>query len=45
MIKDDPDNFFDDPDVLMEEFRHIVYDRIQPRLSKAFINIPKIKLE
>lgn len=44
MIKNDSQFFYDSPEELMAGFEDIVYNRIQPNLPLAFINIPKAEL-
>ncbi|CAL4152690.1 unnamed protein product, partial [Meganyctiphanes norvegica] len=45
MIKNDSQFFYDSPEALMAGFEDIVYNRIQPQLPLAFINIPEAKLD
>ncbi|XP_063878246.1 uncharacterized protein LOC135110175 isoform X1 [Scylla paramamosain] len=44
MIRNDSRFYYDDPDSLIEGFRNLVYDVINPRISDIFNNIPDAKL-
>ena len=45
MIKNDPKNFYDNPEDLLDTFKEYVYDKIFPLLSEVVFQVPKTKLE
>ena len=45
MIKNDPKNFYDNPDDLLDTFKEYVYDKIFPHLSEVVFQLPQTKLE
>lgn len=44
-IRDDPNSYFSNPEDMMERFKEIVYDIIEPKLQDVFINRPKAELK
>ena len=45
MIKNDDNYYFTNPDDLLAEFQHYVYDKILPHIPEIFKNIPKAELK
>ncbi|KAK7075970.1 hypothetical protein SK128_008141 [Halocaridina rubra] len=39
MIRNDPNNFYDNADDLLDGFRTIVYDTITPRMPELFLKV------
>jgi len=43
-LRDDPSNYYDTTDELLEGFRHLVYDVITPKVPEVFKNIPEAEV-
>ena len=44
MIRNDPSNYHDTPEALLEGFRDILENRVNPRLLELFLDIPEAEL-
>ena len=44
-LRNDPDNYFDNSEDIMKEFKHIVDDLIAPKITSIFTKFPEHKLE